>query len=100
MITRSGFPRLWTKRPMYQDPHAGLIRTEMMNGVPVTWPIARPRGTHMPDGAPHYLNTPQVQHEQSSHLVRFNSPTLSLGRHHNMADLTDPNTWQRQYRFT
>lgn len=101
MITRKhGFPRLWSVRPMVQDNHAGLIRVQMMNGTPVTWAIARPRGCHTPEGAPNYVNATPVNRELNSNLVRFNSPQLKLTRHHNMMDPSDQQTWQRQYRFS
>jgi hypothetical protein len=101
MITRKqGFPRIWHSRPMVQDNHAGLVRTKVMNGVPVTWAIARPRGCHTPEGAPYYLNATSVNREQNSNLVRFNSPQLRLTRVHNMMDPSDQQTWQRQYKFT
>jgi hypothetical protein len=101
MITRkNGFPRLFSVRPMVQDNHAGLIHTKIVNGVPHVWPVARPRGTHMPEGAPHYTNTPSVNHELNSNLIRFNSPQLRLTRPNNMMDPSEPKTWQRTYLFS
>jgi hypothetical protein len=84
---------------MVQDNHAGLIHTKIVNGVPHVWPVARPRGCHMPEGSPHYLNAPSVNQEQNSNFIRFGSPQLLLTRPNNMMDPSDHNTWQREYRF-
>lgn len=87
MITRKmGFPRLYGVPRNYRDPRAGLIKVQMVKDIPHAWAIARPGGVNLP-------------HAGGNTIVRTPTPTLNMSRPRIAMDPSDPNTWQRQYRF-
>lgn len=64
-------------------------------GIPQIWPIARPVTAPSASGAPFYLSGDTTYTIARGGTMRFVPPYPNREM-----DPTDPNTWQRPYRFT
>jgi hypothetical protein len=60
-------------------------------------PTARPNSSPAPDGAPYYLSGGD---RPNGALLRGGTIGISPSKPRVETDLTDPTSWQRQYRFT
>jgi hypothetical protein len=73
----SARPNMWTKQ------------------IPQVWPIMRPSTAPNPNGAPFYV-TGYPQYD----IHRAGAFPLHLTQPNNQMDPSNPDTWQRAYRFT
>lgn len=102
-FTRGALVHQYYPAPVYTVRTPGAIRVSMRlnnsnpwtQGIPQVWPVTRPSTAPMPNGAPFYINGYPI-----NSLQRASSPGLRLPPVVREMDPSNPDTWQRDYRFT
>jgi hypothetical protein len=108
-FTRGALTHQYYPAPVATIRTAGAIRVSArlnnsnpwMRGVPMVWPIMRPSTAPNPNGAPFYL----TGYAFPGQIIRGGGgggggSTLRMNPPRREMDPSDPNTWQREYRFT
>lgn len=76
----------------------GALRVATVDGITQTWAIAHPVACPDPEGAPFYIQDHVP--DSGNHVIRTGVVNLSPARPNVEMDPSDPDTWQRPYRFT
>lgn len=104
MLTRGETHRTYQNRVPQRVMNPGFVKitkpggTNTNSNVVQTWAIARPGSSPGVEGAPFYLTT--YRYPPNSLIRSGASEPLNLTQPNLEMDPTNPNTWQRQYRFT
>lgn len=102
-FTRGALTHAYYPAPVTTTRMPGAVKVTMrptnqnswQQGIPQVWPIARPVTAPAANGAPFYVNGDVV-----NKLIRGGMFSFSPLKPNREMDPSDPNTWQRDYRFT
>lgn len=87
----------YTPQPPQRVAVPGLMRRETVNGIELTWVIARPMTCFEGSNAPFYYQ--EDQSDCGTDIARGGVMRLTPSRPRVQMDPSNPKTWQRQYRF-